>query len=305
MSEGIQDTPGYGTSDWEPDIDTLTGGLSSEDIASGFGLEPADFATYFEPYDNWRAKSAEEDSLNAFNDLENKNIFDKANSALKTEELNKQEGYASDDLASSLEANILNTSNAFGASMGQMIESQASGLIGGASIRAKKTMGSTIQDASNVAGNANDEGYGRTMDKIGSDKDSLAALDKFQADKFIDDQASLATDLAYKTRADKERYKSEIEDVLSDLSSEGAFDLEGSSTQDWITSIQNQNNHWATGDFKKSNGEYYSNEFLQWFSENQGSVDTGWTTTSRQEVAAAAKDYREGNLAGDSNAYGW
>tara|TARA_R110002051_G_scaffold104262_2_gene176698 strand:- start:891 stop:2093 length:1203 start_codon:yes stop_codon:yes gene_type:complete len=299
-----ENDPGYGSSDWEPsDLDELTS-LSSEDIASGFGLDST-YAKYFDPYDSWKADFARDDHANTQDTLETQNTLDLANLGIKQDSLDSAGGYAGDDLKAGLEQDILAVSSAYSESMTQMIDSQASGLIGGASIRNKKTMGSNIQDASDTAGKGKNTNYGRVLDDLSTKQDSLDALSAFTQSDYLNKQAANDTSRDYADRADKEKYKDELDLVMGDLANEGTFDQENKSQQEWLTSITSQDDHWQTGDFKDRDGKYYTNEFLEWFSENQGSVDRAKLKTSKWEVENAHTDWKNGKNAGDSSAGTW
>ena len=287
--------PGYGSSDWEPDVEELSSGLSGEEIAEGFGLDPSEYGEYFPSYDNWRSDFAGRDYEDTKAQLDNQLALDEATFGLKAQNLQLQEGYAGEDLTSGLEANIISAGDAYGEAMGQMIDNQANSLMGGATARTKRTMGRGQQEAVDTAAAGANTQFQRALDSLSMEGQELAVQQQFTQNQYDIDLQKADTARDYDVQADKQRYEDEIFATMGDLSATGALDTEGYTSNDWINDITSADDHWDSKDFNK-----YKNDlgFLEWFHENLGSHDTDMFASSETEVKNAYENYSAGDPAG-------
>ena len=283
--------PGYGSSDWEPDVEELASGLTGEEIATGFGLDPEEYGEYFPSYDSWRSDFAGRDYEDTKAQLDNQLALDEATFGLKAQNLQLQEGYAGEDLGSGLEQNIIAAGDAYGDAMGQMIDSQASGLMGGATSRAKRTMGRGQQEAVDTAAAGANTQFSRALDSIEMEGQELAISQQFTQNQYDIDLQKADTARDYDVQADKQRFKDEV-------FATGALDTEGYVANDWINDITSADDHWDASDF----GDYKNDlGFLEWFYDNIGSHDTDALRSSKSEVGVAYDNYTSGQAAGEGD----
>ncbi len=291
--------PNYGTSDWEPDVDELSSGLSGEEIAEGFGLDPTEFGEYFPSYDNWRSDFAGRDYEDTKDGLDNQLALDNATFGLKAANLQQQEGYAGEDLGSGLEQNIIAAGDAYGQAMGEMINQQASGLMGGASSRSKRTMGRGQQEATDIAATGANTQFQRALDTIDAEGQELANKQLFTLNQYDIDLQKADTARDYDVTADKQRYRDEVYATMGDLSATGALDTEGYESNDWLNDITKTDDHWKASDFTDTHKKDLG--FLEWFYDNLGSHDQDWHRGSKAEVETAYDNYTAGDAAGEDD----
>ncbi len=286
---------GYGTSDWEPDSNTLTT-LTADQIAEGYGLDPNEYADYFQSFDGWKGNFAQEqfdidsDSLGAKKDYEVASLQGQAD----TLQLESQQ--AGQTLSDTLSSNIMQSSDAYADTMAQMVDAQASSLMGGASTRAARTMGARAKEKTDLAGSGANVNYGATTARIDQALNDITRQTDYITDQYTRDEASLALDRDYTIRGEVEQFKNEIYDTLGILGTEGAFDGEDKTTSDWIDEITS-GTKWSKGDF---NSDDYDDDFLQWFAQNESSIDKSLFDDSGEEVRRAYNDYKRGAEAGSS-----
>ena len=291
-----ENTPGYGTSDWEVDAEQLST-LTSDEIATAFGLDATEYGQYFSSFDGWKGEFANDEYENTKDALTNRNTLDNAKFDIAAQSLNNQGVQAGEDLGSTLESNIMQLSDAYGDSMAQSIDAQANNLMGGASLRGKKTMGNRMSESSEMAGDSANTAYGRSLDALSIEAQNLNADKEFTSSKFETDLESAGQTRDFDIMAEKQQFKKEQFDVLGDLASTGVLDEEGYGSNDWINEITKLDDHWKAADFS----DYKNNlGFLEWFRDNQASVDRDWNRGSGSEVTTAFKEYESGKAAGET-----
>ena len=291
-----ENEPGYGSSDWEPDAENLST-LNADEISAAFGLPAEDYASYFSSFDGWKGNFANEDYQNTKNSLDNQKGLSDAQFLIKNESLDQQKTYAGEDLGQSLESSIMQLSDVYGDSMAQSIDAQANNLMGGASTRGKRTVGNKMKEAGDNAGSQANQGYGRTLDTLASEGATLSANELFAEDDYTNKLASAATSRDYDIMGEKQAFKKETFGVMSDLAATGVLNDEGYDRNDWINEITKLDDHWNAGDFSD---DRYTDEFLEWFRDNQASVDREFLRGSGAEVSVAYDDWKSGNAAGAS-----
>lgn len=286
---------GYGSSDWEPDSNLLTT-LTAEEIAEGYGLDPNEYADYFQSFDGWKGNFASQqfdidaDSLSAKRDYEIAGLQGQSDTlALESQQ-------AGQTLSDTLSSNIMQSSDAYADTMAQMVDAQASNLMGGASTRQLRTMGARAKEQTDLAGSQANIQYGATTARIDQALNDITRQTDYITDQFTRDQSSLQLDRDYTIRQEVEQFKDEIYDTLGILGQEGAFDGEDMTRDDWLDKITS-GTKWSRSDF---NNDDYSDEFLQWFAENESSIDRSFLDDSGEEVRRAYNDWNRGADPGSS-----
>ena len=291
---------GFGSSDWEPDSNTLVT-LTGDQIAEGYGLDPGEFGSYFESFDGWKGNFAQDQFEVDQASLEAKKDYDIAELQSQSDVLGLEQQETETKLSDTLSQNIMASSDAYSDTMAQMIDSQASGLMGGASSRAARTMGQRSQERTDVTASGATKDYGATTGRINQALEDITRKTDFVTDQFTRDEDSLELDRDYTIRQETEQFKDSIYDTLDALGSQGVFDMEGASDTDWINKITGADSHWEASDFDDSR---YNQEFLEWFFNNQGSVDRDMMSSSKTEVSLAYDDWSDGKAAGSSSGKG-
>ena len=287
----------YGTSDWEPDSNYLTT-LTADEIATGYGLDASEYASYFQSFDGWKGDFAEKQFTLDSASLTAKKDYDLAELQSQTEVLGLESQEAGGKLGDALSQNINASSDAYADTMSQVINSQASGLMGGASSRGARTIGARQQESTNVSSTGATTNYGATTNRINQALSDITRKSDFMTDQFTRDKQSLALDRDSQIRNEVEQFKDDIYGTLDVLGREGVFDDEGLTTDDYLSRITS-GTKWENSDFKG-----YDDDFLKWFMENEGSVDRDMFADSRSEVEAAYGDFQRGEEAGTSTVKG-
>tara|TARA_R110002167_G_scaffold112850_1_gene285515 strand:- start:6247 stop:7575 length:1329 start_codon:yes stop_codon:yes gene_type:complete len=289
----------HGSSDWEPDSSYLTT-LTPNEIAEGFGLDADEFGTYFDSFEGWKGGFADDQYSLDVENLGAKSAYDQAELQSQKDVLGIEQRDAGSKLSDSLSENIIASSNAYADNMASVIDSQATGLMGGASTRAARTMGQRTREATDSSSASMTKDYGATTDRINLAMNDADRKSTFLTGQLNRDIEGAAQDRDYDKTQEVMQFKDSIYDTLDALGSAGSFDTEGYSNTDWVNKIT------ADGGFdaKDFDNDKYTPEFLKWFSENQASVDRDYMSNGETEVGLAYNDWKAGDAAGTSSGKG-
>jgi hypothetical protein len=291
---------GHGSSDWNPGANELAS-MTPDDIASGYGLDPEEYGSYFSTFDAWKTDFAKTEYADTVTQIG-------ADSAFKTDIYQKNVAgidrditEAGDAFSSTLGKNIKSISDQYADSMATMIDAQATGLVGGATGRSMRTMAARSEEGySDAAGEASAALTSQTAD-FTQQKELLDLEETFRTMEGGQDDRDIkkaAEALGYTTEAEKQQYKDEIDLTLEDIANKGGFDFENYDASDWLSEITSADSHWQHGDFDK-----YKNDtgFLKWFYDNIDSHDRDWYRGSGEEVKTAYGHYSAGEDAGEGD----
>ena len=296
MANG-EPSAGHGSSDWNPLAGELAG-LTPDEIAVGYGLDAEEYGSYFETFDAWKTGFAKTEYDQTVAQIGAKSALDTSVFEANVVGIDRDVTEAGDTLTRNLGASINQISDQYADTMSQMIDAQATGMVGGATGRSMRTMAARSEEGYSATAGEMGAGYGSVTADLGQQKDLLQLGEDYQLDQVDRDKAAAQLDLDYQTEAEKQGYKDEIDATLDRIASSGGFDYEDYDSSDYLNDITGYDNHWKASDFEPYKNNH---EFLKWFYDNIDSHDRDWYRGSADEVETAYEHFQANEAAGEGD----
>ena len=217
-----QDTSSHGSSGWQPSADELSG-MTSEEIAAGFGLDLVDFGDAFEEFDPWKAGFAERTYGLDIETLDTSEELRKDLYGLAVGEVERGREETGINLQTGLSTDYLSAATSYADTMAQMVGAQT-GFVGGAAGRARGQAGMRGTEALDLSSAAKNVQYTGSMAALSDQMTQLVETNKAAIDQYETDKGKAVLSRDYDVQKEKEDYKDEVMRTLKTIASEGAYE---------------------------------------------------------------------------------